>query len=115
LHNLNYVKINNLMRNYCHYISGPGENWGLEDIWLKVRVLGNGKNVGVKVSWGLATDFADFISPGGGVADGASWVIVRLICASEAIEFFQGFVGFLASLADTIVIGQRPEASPQVP
>ena len=79
---------------------------------MDVRVLGEGENVGVKVSWGLAADFADFISPGGGVADGACWVIVRLICASEAVEVFQGFVGFLTSLANTIIIGQRPETSP---
>lgn len=57
------------MRKYCHFISGPGENWGLGDIWLDVRVLGSEENVGVKVLWGLTADFADFISPGGGVAD----------------------------------------------
>ena len=57
------------MRKYCHFISGPGENWGLGDIWLHFSLLGEGENVGVKVLWGLAADFADIIPPGGGVAD----------------------------------------------
>ena len=57
------------MHKYCHFISGPGENWGFGDIWLDFRVLDERENVGVKVSWGLATDFADIIPPGGGVAD----------------------------------------------